>query len=384
FRSGSVLLNPDPTNPALTSPDNAAIGANQISVNEFYNPGVANPGVANSGVPNPGVANPGVANPGVANPGVANPTVVLALQNTGVANPGVANPGVANPGVANPGVANESVTDASYTFTNEGNTSAAYTIQFFQSAPFPAGAKFQIILSKVYFTEQAVGCQIQRVGTNVIVASVTNPVFVTNPTQLGNPGVANLSVQTPTMNLAPGDSGQVTIRTNLSVAQVESQVLPNVSPVAVSRAVNTVDVQNGTFTPPINLIITSTSGSLPLGVVNQTYNTSLTSIGGNTGPHNWTITSGSLPPGLQLNAVSGAISGTPTPAGSFPFTAQVMDTGAAQHTATRALSITIVPPVLVTTPSPTLVSGVVGSLYTQTFSAAGGVPPYTWSSTGTL
>src|SRR5713226_6717923 len=262
--TGSVLLNPDPTNPALTSPDGAAIGANQISVNEFYNPGVANPGVANSGVPSPGVANPGVANPGVANPGVANPSVVLTLNNPGVANPGVANPGVANPGVANPGVANESVTDASYSFTNEGNTSASYTIQFFQSAPFPAGAKFQIILSKVYFTEQAVGCQIQQVGTTVIVANVTNPFFVTDPTQLGNPGVANLGVQTPTINLAPGESGQVTIRTNLSVAQVESQVLPNVSPVAVSRAVNTVDVQNGVFTPPINLVITT--ASLPTGV----------------------------------------------------------------------------------------------------------------------
>lgn len=381
--TGSVLLNPDPTNPALTNPDNAAIGGNQISVNEFYNPGVANPGVANSGVPNPGVANPGVANPGVANPGVANPTVVVAL-NPGVANPGVANPGVANPGVANPGVANESVTDASYTFTNEGNTSAAYTIQFFQSAPFPAGAKFQIILSKVYFTEQAVGCQVQQVGTNVIVANVTNPVFVTDPTQLGNPGVANLSVQTPTINLAPGDSGEITIRTNLSVAQVESQVLPNVSPVAVSQAVNTVDVKNGIFTPPINLVVISTSTSLPIGVVNQPYNTTLTSVGGNAGLRNWTISAGLLPPGLQLNAASGAITGTPTQAGSFPFTAQVTDTGAPQHTATRDLTITIVPPVTITTPSPALPEGGSGSSYAQTFSAAGGVPPYTWSSTGTL
>ncbi|MEY2609162.1 MAG: hypothetical protein QOH31_7059 [Verrucomicrobiota bacterium] len=381
--TGSVLLNPDPTNPALTNPDNAAIGANQISVNEFYNPGVANPGVANSGVPNPGVANPGVANPGVANPGVANPTVVVAL-NPGVANPGVANPGVANPGVANPGVANESVTDASYTFTNEGNTGAAYTIQFFQSAPFPAGAKFQIILSKVYFTEQAVGCQLQQVGTNVIVANVTNPVFVTDPTQLGNPGVANLGVQTPTINLAPGESGQITIRTNLSVAQVESQVLPNVSPVAVSRAVNTVDVQNGFFTPPINLLVTSTSGSVPPGEVSQPYNTVLMSIGGNTGARNWTIAAGSLPAGLQLNAASGAITGTPTQAGSFAFTAQVMDTGAPQHSATRDLTITIVPPVAITTPSPALPEGVSGSAYAQTFAAAGGVSPYTWSSAGAL
>lgn len=379
---GSILLNPDPTNPALVNPDNATVGANQISLNEFYNPGVANPGVANPGVANPGVANPGVANPGVANPGVANPQVITAL-NPGVANPGVANPGVANPGVANPGVANQAVTDVSYTITNEGNTSASYTVQFFQSGALPA-AQFQIILSKLYFTQQAVGCQVQQVPTNVIVASITNPVFVTNPNQLGNPGVANLDLQTPTLNLAPGDSGQITLRTNLSVAQVQSLVLPNLSPVAVSQGVNTVDVKQGIFTPPISLIVTSTSASLPVGVVSQPFNTSLTSVGGNTGLHNWTITSGSLPPGLQLDAASGAITGPPTLAGSFPFTAQVTDTGAPQHTATRALTITIVPPVAITTPSPALVNGFIGSPYIQTFSAAGGLPTYTWSSTGTL
>ena len=380
---GSVLLNPDPTNPALANPDSATVGANQISINEFYNPGVANPGVANTGTASPGVANPGVANPGVANPGVANPQVITAL-NPGVANPGVANPGLANPGVANPGLANQALTDASYTITNEGNTSASYTVQFFQSGTLPAGTQFQIILSKLYFTQQAVGCQLQQVPTNVIVANITNPVFVTSPNQLGNPGVANLGLQTPTLNLAPGDSGQITLRTNLSLAQVESLVLPNLSPVAVSQSVNTVDVKQGIFTPPISLIVTSTSASLPLGEVRQPYNTVLMSIGGNTGARNWTIAAGSLPAGLQLNAASGAITGTPTQAGSFPFTAQVMDTGAPQHIATRALTITIVPPVVITTPSPALPEGESGSPYTQTFSATGGVSFYRWSSTGTL
>src|SRR5258708_6256378 len=110
----------------------------------------------------------------------------------------------------------------------------------------------------------------------------------------------------------------------------------------------------------------------------------LTSVGGNTGLKNWTITSGSLPPGLQLNAASGTITGTPTQTGSFPFTAQVMDTGTPQHNATRALTIIIVPPVSITTPSPALPEGGSGSPYTQTFTASGGIPPYTWSSTGTL
>src|SRR4029077_4663989 len=191
-------------------------------------------------------------------------------------------------------------------------------------------------------------------------------------------------LQTPTLNLAPGDSGQITLRTNLSVAQVQTLVLPNLSPVAVSQGVNTVDVKQGIFTPPINLIVTSTSASLPVGVANQPYNTVLTSVGGKAGPRNWMITSGSLPPGLPLNAASGAITGTPTQTGSFSFTAQVMDTGTPQHTATRDLTITIVPPVAITTPSPALPEGGSGSPYAQTFSAVDGVPPYTWSSTGAL
>jgi len=127
-------------------------------------------------------------------------------------------------------LANQALTDVSYTITNEGNTSASYTVQFFQSGTLPAGAQFQIILSKLYFTQQAVGCQLQQVPTNVIVANVANPAFVTNPNQVGNPGVANLGLQTPTLNLAPGDSGEITLRTNLSIPQVQSLVLPNLSP----------------------------------------------------------------------------------------------------------------------------------------------------------
>ncbi|HET8922505.1 MAG TPA: kelch repeat-containing protein, partial [Candidatus Acidoferrum sp.] len=379
--TGSLLLNPDPTNPALTSPDNALVGGNQVAVNEFYNPGVASPGVASPGVASPGVASPGVANPGVASPGVASPAVVTAL-NPGVASPGVASPGVASPGVASPGLANQAVTDASYSITNEGNTSAAYTVQLFQSAPFPAGAKFQIILSKLYFTTQATGCQLQQVANNAIIANVTNPAFVTNPSQLGNPGVASLGIQTPTLNLAPGESGQVTIRSNLTPTQVTNLVLPNLSPVVVSQAVNTVSVQQGILTPPINLVLTTVS--LPTGVTTQPYNATLTAIGGNSGPLTWSIISGSLPQGLQLNSSTGAITGTPTTTGTFPFTAQVTDTGTPQHISTRNLSIIVVAPVSITTPSPTLPNGFTGVSYTQSFLAIGGVPSYTWASTGTL
>ena len=52
------------------------------------------------------------------------------------------------------------------------------------------------------------------------------------------------------------------------------------------------------------------------------------------GPHiPCRVVSGQLPPGLSLNAASGEISGSPTQAGSFPFTLQVRDAAGARRSA---------------------------------------------------
>jgi hypothetical protein len=42
-------------------------------------------------------------------------------------------------------------------------------------------------------------------------------------------------------------------------------------------------------------------------------------------PYHFSVTSGSLPPGLQLDATSGAISGTPSIPGTFSFQIGVTD-----------------------------------------------------------
>ena len=57
-------------------------------------------------------------------------------------------------------------------------------------------------------------------------------------------------------------------------------------------------------------------------------------------PYQWAIAAGSLPPGLALSA-SGRISGTPTTAGTFGFTARVTDSSGAQ--ASRPFSIAVSP-----------------------------------------
>ncbi|HUB66305.1 MAG TPA: putative Ig domain-containing protein [Candidatus Methylacidiphilales bacterium] len=120
--------------------------------------------------------------------------------------------------------------------------------------------------------------------------------------------------------------------------------------------------------------IIATSSPLPQGTAGAAYNQTLTASGGTT-PYTWSIASGSLPAGLSLSS-TGVISGTPATAGSATFTVQV--TGNNGLSSTTAFSLTINPPLTITTSSP-LPSGSVGRAYSQTLAASGGVTPYTWS-----
>src|ERR1700731_2903520 len=83
------------------------------------------------------------------------------------------------------------------------------------------------------------------------------------------------------------------------------------------------------------------TSSLPSGQVGAAYSTTLGASGGTT-PYTWTLTSGTLPTGLMLNAATGAITGTPTaPASDLALTFQVKDSGSPAQTKTVDLSLTI-------------------------------------------
>jgi hypothetical protein len=88
--------------------------------------------------------------------------------------------------------------------------------------------------------------------------------------------------------------------------------------------------------PPPPLSVTTTP--LPIGNVSAAYSTTLAATGG-VAPYTWSVTVGTLPAGLSLDPSTGAITGTPTTAGTSTFTVQVKDSTSA--TATSSLSITI-------------------------------------------
>lgn len=131
------------------------------------------------------------------------------------------------------------------------------------------------------------------------------------------------------------------------------------------------------------VLVISTS-SLASGQVGNGYSASLTASGGIT-PYTWTITSGTLPAGITLNASTGALAGTPTAAANnSPLIFRVTDSSAPALTQTVNLTLTISSTSLSITTS-FLPAGQVGTGYSATLAATGGLTPYTWSLTsGTL
>lgn len=100
-----------------------------------------------------------------------------------------------------------------------------------------------------------------------------------------------------------------------------------------NRATHTYTLTINGSLPPV---ITNPSSVLPDGAVGAAYATNLFANGG-VQPYRWEISAGQLPPGLQLSG--NQITGTPTSAGTFVFTARVTDSIGAQ--ASQEFSITV-------------------------------------------
>jgi hypothetical protein len=118
-----------------------------------------------------------------------------------------------------------------------------------------------------------------------------------------------------------------------------------------------------------------TTTALSNGAVSASYRSALTAKGGVT-PYVWTISSGSLPPGLSLNAATGAITGTPSTPGSFVFGVKVTDSSSPAQSAATGFTIPILGVTITSLPG-----GTVGVAYRQELTATGGTSPYTWSIT---
>lgn len=134
---------------------------------------------------------------------------------------------------------------------------------------------------------------------------------------------------------------------------------------------------------PVDLTITTVS--LPGAQLGQPYALSLGAAGGTT-PYSWSLTGGTLPAGLSLNAASGLISGTPTATSNgTALTFKVSDASTPTQSASKSLTLVIAAATSTLTITTTsLPTGRLGTSYSATLAASGGTTPYTWTLSGTL
>ena len=118
----------------------------------------------------------------------------------------------------------------------------------------------------------------------------------------------------------------------------------------------------------------TTATTLPGGVVGAAYTQTFAATGGSS-PYQWSVSTGTVPIGLTLNASTGSLVGTPTAAGTFTFTIRVAD--AAARSATASFTIVVTAALSITTTS--LPGATVGIAYNQALALAGGPAPVTWS-----
>lgn len=112
--------------------------------------------------------------------------------------------------------------------------------------------------------------------------------------------------------------------------------------------VKVTDSAGGTATKPLVLTIAptdpplaiTTASPLPEGTVGSVYSTTIAASGG-TGARTWTVVIGALPAGLELNQSTGAISGTPTIAGTVTITIRVQDSETPPKSDQKAFNLTI-------------------------------------------
>jgi Putative Ig domain len=208
------------------------------------------------------------------------------------------------------------------------------------------------------------GAQGTAYSNSVVATGGTTP-YAWSITSGSLPAGLSLSSSTGLISGTPTTSG--TSSFTATVADAESP--------AQTKSVNLSIV----VAPKAALAITTSS--LPSGTQGVAYSVGLAANGGTT-PYTWSIASPTgLPPGLALASSTGLISGTPTAAGTSSVTFKVADSSSPVQTKSVTLSVAVAAAQKSSalTIGATLPSGTVNTGYSNSMTATGGTPAYTWS-----
>lgn len=330
--SSFLVLNPPGTVTALTQPVGVP-PSQDINTIEVYNPGIKSPGIKSPGIKSPGIKSPGIKSPGIKSPGIkstsiaeVDPTLASAITT----DPDEIDPNTSTSTLTNPDPS-APVTDATYVVTNEGNTTATYSIKLIGDAP--VGTTFQLIVSRPTASAAGLDCTLIEQEQNIVEANITTVAYGTNLSTLTDPNITDPN--TVTVSVPPGESRLITLR-GLGSLEIIEEATETAAPALVSQGVNSGGGANNVSIP---LLIFS--NALSQGTVGLSYDFTLQAIGGSA-PYNWNIISGVLPAGLSFDQSNGRISGTPATAGTTALRFEVTDaTTPDANVARRTLSLQI-------------------------------------------
>ena len=154
-------------------------------------------------------------------------------------------------------------------------------------------------------------------------------------------------------------SSQGTLPPGLSLSTVDGEIsgTPKTTG-AFNFTVTATDVvlNNGSqrYTITVHAPPSITTSSISDGTAGLAYSQTLSASGG-TPPYRWSVSAGSPPAGVALNASTGILSGTPGAAGTFTFRVQAADSAGA--TDTKSFSVTISQPAASPVPTTLSISG---------------------------
>jgi hypothetical protein len=365
---GYVILNPDSTNnpidlgneyhsPIITNPKifKYDVGNKNEPNASFLGPRAENPRAENSGYVNPRAENVGIKNPRAENP---------RAENFGLKNENIANYELKNPRAENPRAENSALTDMTWTVTNNGNTTSAYTFDirstvadYFNADPsdpnYIPPLIAQILVYKVHTVPIDDGCDLYQTHADELILNVTNPRAENPRAENPAPTAKNIAMMTTTattqdigtqdvtFHLAPGEQAEVTLR--VYDPDITDPIAFDTQTVAAETTAEAADT--GQTTPPEPVPQPNIPWVNPLPTI-VAVPSSLTFNGG--GTKNISLSLSNLPSGslaysastdsswLSVSPASGYLSGAPT-----TLTVTVTTTGLNDGSYTGFITVTV-------------------------------------------
>ncbi len=227
----------------------------------------------------------------------------------------------------------------------------------------------------------------------------------TNSAGTSAPATVTVTVGSPTINIAPaslpaGTAGIAYSTTSLAASggnapyafSLASGALPSGLTLASNGTLSGTPTSSGNFsftaratdafsyTGTRSYTLTIVAGSmaitpatLPAPIYSSSYSQQLT-VSGGVAPYTFSINGGSLPTGIALSS-TGTLTGSPSSPGTYTFSVTAVDSSSNLTSVSQSYTLTIATPFIDITPI-TLPAATVGTGYSTSISASGGVAPF--------